>query len=256
MSLKERITDDMKAAMRSGEKERLGVIRMITSAIKQREVDERIRLDDAQVLSVLEKMIKQRKESLVQFQAGNRQDLVDKESAEITLLQGYLPSQLSDAEIDALINEAIAATRRGQHQGYGQGHGHHQGQGTGPRRHGRRRGENQSPLKRLTARGPWPAAFHNAFIDEMRRALRHRRSHRRARAAQESGARIQGLLPVPQRKIAFVLGQSRQAVLSLLRLRRARHGDRLSHAIREDGVLRRRGGPGAAHRRSKCRARR
>jgi uncharacterized protein YqeY len=110
MSLKERITDDMKAAMRSGEKERLGLIRMITSAIKQREVDERITLDDSQVLSVLEKMIKQRKESLVQFQAGNRQDLVEKEAAEITLLQAYLPSQLSDAEIDVLINETVAAT--------------------------------------------------------------------------------------------------------------------------------------------------
>jgi hypothetical protein len=113
MSLKERITDDMKAAMRSGEKERLGVIRMITSAIKQREVDERITLDDAQVLSVLEKMIKQRKESLVHFQAGNRQDLVDKESAEITLLQGYLPSQLSDTEVDGLISDAIAASGAG-----------------------------------------------------------------------------------------------------------------------------------------------
>jgi hypothetical protein len=100
----------MKAAMRSGEKERLGVIRMITSAIKQREVDERIMLDDAQVLSVLEKMIKQRKESVVQFQAGNRQDLVDKETAEITLLQGYMPLQLSGAEIDALIAEAVVAT--------------------------------------------------------------------------------------------------------------------------------------------------
>jgi uncharacterized protein len=110
MSLKERITDDMKAAMRSGEKQRLGLIRMITSAIKQREVDERITLDDTQVLSVLEKMIKQRKESLVQFQAGNRQDLVDKESAEITQLQAYLPAQLSDADIDALIGDAIAAT--------------------------------------------------------------------------------------------------------------------------------------------------
>ena len=96
--------------MRSGEKERLGLIRMITAAIKQREVDERITLDDAQVLSVLEKMIKQRKESLVHFQAGNRQDLVEKEAAEITLLQGYLPSQLSDAEIDGLIQDAIAAT--------------------------------------------------------------------------------------------------------------------------------------------------
>jgi len=96
--------------MRAGEKERLGRIRMITAAIKQREVDERIVLDDIQVLSVLEKMIKQRKESLVQFQAGNRQDLAEKEAAEITLLQGYLPSQLSAAEIDALINEAVAAT--------------------------------------------------------------------------------------------------------------------------------------------------
>jgi hypothetical protein len=109
-SLKGRITDDMKAAMRSGEKERLGVIRMITAAIKQREVDERISLDDAQVLSVLEKMIKQRKESLVQFQAGNRPDLVDKESGEIALLQGYMPSQLSDSDLDALIEEAIAST--------------------------------------------------------------------------------------------------------------------------------------------------
>jgi len=96
--------------MRSGEKERLGVIRMITSAIKQREVDERITLDDVQVLSVLEKMIKQRKESLVHFQAGNRQDLVDKEAAEITLLQGYLPAQLSEAEIDGLIKDAIASS--------------------------------------------------------------------------------------------------------------------------------------------------
>jgi uncharacterized protein YqeY len=108
--LKERITDDMKAAMRAGAKERLGVIRMITSAIKQREVDERITLDDAQVLSVLEKMIKQRKESVVQFQAGNRPDLVDKETAEIAVIQGYMPAQLADAEIDSLIAEAIAAT--------------------------------------------------------------------------------------------------------------------------------------------------
>src|SRR5712672_689700 len=110
MTLKERITEDMKNAMRAKDSERLGTIRMITAAIKQREVDERIMLDDAQVLSVLDKMIKQRKESLVQFQAGNRQDLVDKEAAEITLLQGYMPSQLSDAEIDALIGQAIAAT--------------------------------------------------------------------------------------------------------------------------------------------------
>lgn len=110
MSLKERITDDMKAAMRAGEKERLAAIRMITAAIKQREVDERISLDDGQVLSVLEKMIKQRKESVVQFEAGNRPDLVAKETAEMTLLQTYLPAAMSETEIDALIGESIAAT--------------------------------------------------------------------------------------------------------------------------------------------------
>jgi uncharacterized protein YqeY len=110
MTLKERIQDDMKAAMRAGERERLGTIRMILAGIKQREVDERIQLDDAQVISVLEKMIKSRKESLVHFQAGGRQDLIDKETAEINLIQPYLPAQLSDAEIDALIAEAIAAT--------------------------------------------------------------------------------------------------------------------------------------------------
>ncbi len=95
--------------MRSGEKERLGVIRMIIAAIKQREVDERISLDDSQVISVLEKMVKQRKESVVQFRAGNRADLVEKETSEITLLQAYLPKQLSDAELDVLIDAAIAA---------------------------------------------------------------------------------------------------------------------------------------------------
>ena len=95
--------------MRAGEKARLGVIRMINAAIKQREVDERISLDEAQVLNVLEKMIKQRKESVVQFQAGNRPDLVEKETAEISLLRSYMPSQLSAGEIDALIAEAIAA---------------------------------------------------------------------------------------------------------------------------------------------------
>ncbi len=110
MTLKARITDDMKTAMRSGEKERLGVIRMLTAAIKQREVDERITLDDAQVIGVIEKMIKQRKESLQQFQAGHRPDLADKEAAEITLLQTYLPAALTDGEVDALIAEAIATS--------------------------------------------------------------------------------------------------------------------------------------------------
>jgi len=110
LSLKERITEDMKTAMRSGEKDRLAVIRLLQAAIKQREVDERIVLDDAQVTSVLEKMIKQRKESVVAFEKGGRADLVDKENAEIAVLQPYLPAQLSDAELDALIAEAISST--------------------------------------------------------------------------------------------------------------------------------------------------
>jgi uncharacterized protein YqeY len=110
MTLRERITEDMKAAMRAGEKDRLGLIRMLQAAIKQREVDERITLDDAQALSVIEKMIKQRKESVVMFEAGARADLVAKETAEITILTGYLPAQLSAADLDALIKEAIAST--------------------------------------------------------------------------------------------------------------------------------------------------
>ena len=110
MSLKDRIQDDMKAAMRSGEKERLGTIRLIMAAIKQREVDERIVLDDTQVLSVLEKMGKQRRESITHFQAGARPDLVDKENAELKVIAAYLPAQLSDTELDALIAEAVTQT--------------------------------------------------------------------------------------------------------------------------------------------------
>jgi hypothetical protein len=110
MTLKERITEDMKTAMRSGEKDRLAVIRLIQAGIKQREVDERIVLDDAQITSVLEKMIKQRKESIVAFEKGARADLVAKETAEIAILQPYLPAQMSEADLDALIAEAIAGT--------------------------------------------------------------------------------------------------------------------------------------------------
>jgi uncharacterized protein len=110
MALRERITEDMKTAMRAGEKERLATVRLLLAAIKQREVDERITLDDAQVLAVIDKMMKQRREAIAQFEAGGRSDLVAKETAEIGVLQGYLPVQLSAAEIDALIAEAIAAT--------------------------------------------------------------------------------------------------------------------------------------------------
>jgi len=110
MALKDRITEDMKTAMRAGDKERLGTVRLLLAAIKQREVDERITLDDGQVVAVIEKMIKQRREAIGQFESGGRSDLVAKETAEIGVLQGYLPAQLTAAEVDALITEAIAAT--------------------------------------------------------------------------------------------------------------------------------------------------
>lgn len=108
MALKERITEDMKNAMRARETERLGVIRMVQAAIKQREVDERIVLDDTQVLAVVEKMIKMRKESVAQFESGGRADLAAKENKEIEQLQAYLPAQLGEAELDALIAQSIA----------------------------------------------------------------------------------------------------------------------------------------------------
>ncbi|HEX4387960.1 MAG TPA: GatB/YqeY domain-containing protein [Steroidobacteraceae bacterium] len=110
MALKDRITEDMKTAMRAGEKDRLGTLRLALAAIKQREVDERVTLDDTQVLAVLEKMIKQRREAIAQFQTGGRADLVAKESAEITVIQTYLPEQMSEADLDALVAEAIKAS--------------------------------------------------------------------------------------------------------------------------------------------------
>jgi len=110
MSLKDRINDDMKAAMRARETERLGTIRLLLAAIKQREVDERIVLDDAAITAVIDKMIKQRKDSISQFEAAGRTDLVDKESAELTILSAYMPEQLSDAEIAAEVRAAVAQT--------------------------------------------------------------------------------------------------------------------------------------------------
>lgn len=108
--LKDRITEDMKAAMRARETARLSTIRLLLAAIKQREVDERKDLADADVLAILDKMIKQRKDSITQFEAGNRKDLADAERAEIAVLSAYMPAQVSDADIDAAIAAAIAST--------------------------------------------------------------------------------------------------------------------------------------------------
>jgi hypothetical protein len=108
--LKQRIQEDMKTAMKAGEKVRLGVIRLILAAIKQREVDERIELDDTQVLAVLDKMVKQRRDSVTQYSAAGREDLAEVERFEIEVCQEYLPKPLSEGEIATLIDEAIAAT--------------------------------------------------------------------------------------------------------------------------------------------------
>ncbi|MHB1282641.1 MAG: GatB/YqeY domain-containing protein [Metallibacterium scheffleri] len=110
MSLKNQITEAMKSALRAGDKPRLGVLRLALAAIKQREIDERIVLDDAQVLAVLEKMLKQRRDSLAQFQAAQRADLAAQEQYEISQLETWLPAPLSESELDALLAAAIAAT--------------------------------------------------------------------------------------------------------------------------------------------------
>lgn len=113
MTLKLRLTDDMKATMKSGAKQRLGVIRLINAAIKQREVDERIALDDAQVLAVLEKMLKQRKDSVAQYEAANREDLAQVEREEMLVIQDYLPQPMSAEELAAEVDAAI--TTAGAH---------------------------------------------------------------------------------------------------------------------------------------------
>ncbi|EVT70927.1 GatB/Yqey [Stenotrophomonas maltophilia 5BA-I-2] len=110
MSMKQQLTEDMKAAMKGGEKHKLGVIRLINAAIKQKEVDERIELDDTAVIAVLDKMVKQRKDSVSQFEAANREDLAAIERAEIVVIEAYLPAKMSEAEIVAAIQAAIAET--------------------------------------------------------------------------------------------------------------------------------------------------
>ena len=110
MSLKDQITEDMKSAMRAKEAAKLGTIRLITAAMKQKEVDERVELTDAMVLAIIEKMIKQRKDSISQFEAGGRQDLADIEKAELLILSAYMPAGLSDAEMQAAVVAAVAET--------------------------------------------------------------------------------------------------------------------------------------------------
>ena len=109
MALREQVNEDIKAAMKAREADRLSTLRLLSAALKQREVDERVTLDDAGVIGVIEKMLKQRRDSILQFEAAGRQELADKEKAEMAVLEAYLPAQLSDAEVDAVVAEAVAA---------------------------------------------------------------------------------------------------------------------------------------------------
>jgi uncharacterized protein YqeY len=124
MSLKDRLTEDMKAAMRAKDAARLGAIRLLQAAIKQREVDERIELDDTRVIEAIEKMLKQRRDSISQYEAANRQDLADAEKFEVSVLQTYLPQPLTEAEIAALLDKVVADTGGREAAGGGAcGHG-------------------------------------------------------------------------------------------------------------------------------------
>ena len=130
MALREQLNEDMKSAMKAREAEKLGAIRLLLAAVKQREVDERVTLDDAGVIGVVEKMIKQRKDSIAQYEKGARQDLADKEKFEIGILEAYLPQQLSQSEIDAIIAEALSST--GAKSGEKGNGGGDSGKGRGP----------------------------------------------------------------------------------------------------------------------------
>ncbi len=119
MSLKQQITEDMKSAMRARETARLGAIRLLLAAMKQREVDERIELSDADILAIIDKMMKQRRDSISQYEAAARQDLADVEKFEMTVLQTYMPQQLTEAEIEAAVTQAIVASAAASPQDMG-----------------------------------------------------------------------------------------------------------------------------------------
>ncbi len=302
MTLKSRITEDMKDAMRAKDAARLSTIRLLLAAIKQREVDERKDMTDADVLAIIEKMVKQRRDSISQFEAGNRPDLVAVEQAELLILQGYQPQQLSEGEIDALVAAAIASTGAAGPSGMGKVMAELKGklagradmsavsaQGQGPSRVAIRRSTRGNDATAFpdfhfaTARrrhragaGRWPdncspfagaIVAYNQVIPEQHVAClpvarpadrscfprkqpnhdpqrlhpdafdprRYRRGRGPVRPAEEGRRQLRRLLPVPQRKDAVVFGQPHQAVLSLLRLRRAWHRHRVPDgACRQD----------------------
>ncbi len=250
MLLRDRIQEDVKAAMKGREAERLGTLRLLTAAMKQREVDERITLDDAGVIAVIEKMLKQRRDSVAQYEKAGRQDLADVEKREMAVLQAYLAAAAFRG--GARGHRRRSGVGRGRRVGFrhGQGDGDREAEGRRSRGHGqgvvagkgeagwlnRREAGVPARPREINAHGSRdrthpndPAGLHPVAP----RARRHRRRDRPARAAQEGRRQLQGLLPFPQREDPFVQREPLEAVLPLLRLRRSRQRDRL-----RDGVLR------------------
>ena len=233
--------------MKAREAARLGALRLLLAAVKQREVDERITLDDAGVVAVVEKMIKQRRDSIAQFEKAARQDLADKEKFEVAILEAYLPQRLSDAEVEAIVAEAVAATGAQSPADMGKVMGAGEAEARGARRHGpglrARQGEARGTIIPHDPAGLHPVAA---------RARRHRRRGGPLREAQEGGRQFHRLLPVPQRKDAVVHREPLQAVLPLLRLRRPRQRHRLPHGVLGPGLPG--GDPRASPKPSACRA--
>ena len=258
MSLKDRLTEDMQAAMKSGDKARLSVLRMALAGVKQREVDTRRPLDDAGVQTVIERMIKQGKDALTQFRDGGRADLVAKEEAELKVLQTYLPQPLTRSRARYVPRRMHRRRGRHERQGSRQSHGRHQDARRGPRRHEhRQRPRAHDADARITARAPNPAVVvgtgarimpsngrANPQILHRRadRPSRHRRGRRRPRHAEARRQQLQRPLPFPRREDAVVHGEPVEGLLPLLRLQRARHGDRLPDGVRQPRVSRGRRG--------------
>jgi len=198
MSLKARINDDMKAAMKAREAERLATIRLLLAAMKQKEVDERIELDDAAIIAVVDKMLKQRRDSVTQYEAANRQDLADRERFEMTVLADYLPQPLSEAEIDALIEAAVASTGAAGLPDMGKVMGAVKGQMAG-----------RADMAAVSARIPRQGLGNYCYLCRHDRqgnsrphlcSRQYRGYYRRVRHAQAQGRELPGLLPVPQRE--------------------------------------------------------
>ena len=241
MSLKTRIQEDMKDAMRARDRERLSTVRFLLAAIKQREVDSQTELDDTAVTAVIEKQIKQRRDSIQQYEQAGREDLAAKERFEFDRARGLHASRPFRRANRSSHRPGDCRKRRHLAGRHGQSHGPAEGGIGRSRRHGCGLDASQARTGRIngefgsqTRPGRDPPVVHSGSAG----ARRHHRCHRTPRSAQEKGRELFCLLPVSWREERLVLGQPEQAVLSLLRLRRAWQRNRFSHGIQWVGICR------------------